>query len=46
MKEAVNPIRRKEKEEMKAFGFKTKKAFRKWQKKERKRFRDEQMGKS
>ncbi len=33
--EAVNPKRRRERAEMKALGFKTKKAYRKWQKKKR-----------
>jgi len=33
--ELVNELRRKERTEMKKLGFKTKKAYRKWQKKER-----------
>jgi len=40
MKEAVNEVRRKETREMKELGFKTKKAYRKWQKKERRRIRE------
>jgi len=42
MKEAVNPKRREEKAEMKQFGIKTKKAYRKWQKKERRRLREQE----
>ena len=40
MKEAVNPLRRKERAAMKAHGFKTMKAFKKWQKKERRKSRE------
>jgi len=42
MKEAVNPKRRAEKNEMQQLGIKTKKAYRKWQKKERRRLKEQE----
>ena len=39
MAEAVNPLRRQERAEMKTMGFKTKKAYRKWRKKERRKLK-------
>ena len=41
VKELVSPKRRAEKTEMKRLGIKTKKAYRKWQKKERRRLREQ-----
>ena len=42
MKEAINPKRRAEKVEMQQLGIKTKKAYRKWQKRERHKLREKE----
>jgi hypothetical protein len=41
--QAINPQRREEKQLMKTLGIKTKKAFRKWQKKTRRRLREQDL---
>lgn len=45
MQEAVNPRRRAEKAEMERLGIKTKKAYRKWEKKERRKLREQENAK-